>query len=81
MNKDYGDRNQRLNSLDEAIIRAIKERGEMSKTEAGEIGLGVTTFHQHAKKLLQLGILEAKELKITDGKGRTRVVYNIRGEK
>ena len=66
-----------FNENDKRIVEMINEHGPMSKSDAHHYGMKATTFQNHAKKLVALGILE--ESKGTSiGKGAPKVLYDLK---
>jgi len=59
------------------VVEIITEHGPMCKESAELYGMKKTTFRRHARKLVEMGILEMTEEKVI-GKGRPRVLYCIK---
>ena len=67
-----------LTESDFRVIEIIKENGPTSKTEAPDFDMAITTFQLHAKKLESLGLLKSEKQITGGGRGRSRIVYDLK---
>jgi predicted ArsR family transcriptional regulator len=68
-----------FNENDVKVVNMIREHGPLSKSDAPQYGMQSTTFQNHAKKLVSMGVLE--EIKASpEGRGNPKLLYNLKGD-
>jgi len=70
--KRFGDR---LDANDLKVIKIVSENEQVCKADAPNHGMAVTTFQNHAKKLVSMKLL--KEMQVDDKTGYPKTIYEV----
>ena len=65
----------RLDANDLLVMKIVSENKHVCKADAPNYGMAVTTFHDHAKKLIAMKLL--KETIVYEQKGYPKTIYEI----